>query len=83
MAQVKSNTDGKVTVFLPKIPGDSETSLWVAVNGKAYSVPRGKQVEVDPSVAAVLEARERFVQKGEEYSQKAIEMGKHAQGTPV
>lgn len=83
MAQVKSNTDGKVTVFLPKIPGDSETSLWVAVNGKAYSVPRGKQVEVDPSVAAVIEAREKFVRNAEEYSQQEIERAKHAQGMPV
>lgn len=43
----------KVTVFVPKIPGD-DPMLYVGLNGKGWNIPRGMNVEVPKPVADII-----------------------------
>ena len=67
MATVKTAKD-TVSVFIPKIPGEAP-SLWVGLNGKSWSIPRGKRVEVPVEVAAIIERRERTMQHADEFAE--------------
>lgn len=42
----------KVSLIVPREPGGEEM-LFVALNGKAYNIPRGKVVEIPEDVARV------------------------------
>ena len=65
MASVKKT----VSIFVPKVAGEAP-SLWVAINGKSWNIPRGKRVDVPEEVAAIVYRRERSMQVADEYSDK-------------
>lgn len=70
MASVKSAPKGDtVSVFIPKVPGEAP-SLWVGLNGKSWSIPRGKRVEVPAEVAEIIYRRERTMQHADEYAEE-------------
>lgn len=61
----------KVKIKIPRLPGNSERQeLYVAVNGKAYIIQRGKYVEVPPEVAEVIEHSEMAEEVAAEYAEK-------------
>lgn len=66
MATVKTETP-LVSVFVPKVPGE-EPILWVGVNGRPWSIPRGKRVEVPDYVARIVFQRDENTQIAEEYA---------------
>lgn len=71
MATAKTKT---VSVYVPKVPGEAPI-LWVALNGKSWSIPRGKRVEVPEYVADIIYRRERNMEVADEYvKQKQLEL---------
>ena len=56
-----------VSVYVPKISGEDPT-LFVGLNGKSWSIPRGKRVEVPADVARIVEESERNAQIADEFS---------------
>ena len=56
-----------VSVFVPKVPGE-DPIMWVGLNGKSWSVPRGKRVDVPADVAEIIRQREVNVQVADEYA---------------
>ena len=59
--------ENMVSVYVPKISGEDPT-LFVGLNGKSWSIPRGKRVEVPADVARIVEESERNAQIADEYS---------------
>lgn len=57
MATTKTETSPKmVTIRLPRLPGaHTDQRKFVAVNGEAYMIERGKEVEVPDYIAKCLE----------------------------
>ena len=55
------------TVFIPKIPGE-ETTVFVGINGKSWTIPRGKSCEVPKPVADMLRERQRRQDAADEFS---------------
>lgn len=72
MATVKNVEPRLVSVFVPKVPGEDPT-LWVALNGKAWSIPRGKRTEVPVDVAEIVFQRDTNAQIADEYAAKKHE----------
>lgn len=56
-----------VSVYVPKIPGEDPT-LFVGLNGRSWSIPRGKHVDVPADVARIVEESERNAQIADAYS---------------
>lgn len=52
-----------VTIQLPRAGKDEEKIVFVGVNGRGYTIRRGKEVEVPPAVAEVLRSSEAFQDK--------------------
>lgn len=69
MATAKTEAPKTVSVYVPKVAGEAPI-LWVALNGKSWSVPRGKRVEVPVDVAAIIHRRERNMQIADEYAEE-------------
>lgn len=59
--------ENMVSVYVPKISGEDPT-LFVGLNGKSWSIPRGKRVEVPADVARIVEESERNAQIADEFS---------------
>ena len=59
--------ENMVSVYVPKISGEDPT-LFVGLNGKSWSIPRGKRVEVPADVARIVEEAERNAQIADEFS---------------
>ena len=54
--KIKAEKPKTVKIKLPRLPGaNANQDQYVAVNGKAYIIQRGKEVEVPVAVANVLE----------------------------
>lgn len=60
-----------VPVFIERASGE-DPFVWVGVNGKSWSIPRGKTVEVPEHVAKVLEQQKKF----KEYAYQCAEAEK-------
>jgi len=58
--------EDKRTIRLPKAYGDQKKSVYVCINGREFSVPRGKAVEVPYPVYERLE----FMLRAEELADK-------------
>lgn len=56
--KLRANRPEKVMIYLPIDKNKPET-LYVGVNGKRYSIQRGKQVSVPWAVAQVIEQSEK------------------------
>lgn len=72
MATVKNAEPKLVSVFVPKVPGE-DPILWVGLNGKAWSIPRGKRTEVPADVAEIVFQRDINAQMADEYAAKKHE----------
>lgn len=59
--------ENMVSVYVPKVSGEDPT-LFVGLNGKSWSIPRGKRVEVPADVARIIEEAERNAQIADEFS---------------
>lgn len=53
----KMNKAAEENIYLPKVPGESET-LWVARNGHSWNIPCGRSVSVPAAVAKILRERD-------------------------
>ena len=65
--EVKAPEEKMVEVFLPKVPGEAPCQ-YVAVNGKAWQIPRGKKTQIPEHVACVLERAQLAQEAADEYS---------------
>lgn len=81
MAEKKTKTetpekldDGKVTVYIPKIPGVKEqTPVYINANGRTALIKRGEHVRVHPLIAEVLKINEERREVAEEYATRVSE----------
>lgn len=81
MAEKKITGDETVTIFVPRIPGGPEM-MFVALNGKAYNIPRGTATEVPKDVANIfymsVQAEENAWKQSEEFQRDMLTV----QGAP-
>ena len=81
MAEKKTNAeipevvdDGKVTVYIPKIPGVKEqTPVYINANGRTALIKRGDYVRVHPLIAEVLKINEERREVAEDYATRVSE----------
>lgn len=62
-----NNPETMKSVFLPRISGEEDT-VFVALNGKAWQVPRGKKVSLPLALAQILEESEHNAQIARDYA---------------
>ena len=69
---VKSENSPKMAkVKLPRLPGSNERQeQYVAVNGKAYIIQRGKEVEVPAAVKEVIDHSELAEDAAADYAEE-------------
>lgn len=48
-----------VSIFLPRATGNEENFLFVALNGKGYTIMRGQHVQVPKPIADIVAESER------------------------
>ena len=66
--------DGKVTVYIPKIPGVKEqTPVYINANGRTALIKRGEYVRVHPLIAEVLRINEERREVADEYATRVSE----------
>ena len=66
--------DGKVTVYIPKIPGVKEqTPVYINANGRTALIKRGEYVRVHPLIAEVLKINEERREVAEDYATRVSE----------
>jgi hypothetical protein len=59
MAAKKITTEKRVKYRLPRLPGaNADQDQYVALNGKAYIIKRGTEVEIPEAVAEILKHSE-------------------------
>ena len=80
--EVKAPAENMVEVFLPKVPGEAPFQ-YVAVNGKAWQIPRGKKTTIPEHVAQVLERSQKAQEAADEYSDEEQKKMAVIQGAPV
>ena len=81
-AEVKAPEIVEVEVFLPKVPGEAP-SQYVAVNGKAWQIPRGKKYKVPERVAKALARAQTAQEAADEFSDEEQKKMAIIQGAPV
>ena len=64
--------ENMVSVYVPKVSGEDPT-LFVGLNGKSWSIPRGKRTEVPADVAEIVFQRDMNAQIADEYAAKKHE----------
>lgn len=74
--------DEKEVVFIPKVSGEDE-NVWVGLNGKSWSIPRGKKTEVPKPVAEILYQSERAKEAQEKYIKQQQDLLKDTLKNPV
>ena len=75
-------TEAMVDVFLPKVSGEAPFQ-YVAVNGKAWQIPRGKKVRVPAYVKDVLDRAQQAQEAADEYSDEEQKKMAAIQGVPI
>lgn len=78
----KTAKEKMVEVFLPKASGEANT-VYVALNGKAWQIPRGKKMQIPESVALVLERAQAAQEAADDYRQKEQQKMYEIQGAGV
>lgn len=74
---VKVKDKAEETVYLPKIPGESDT-VWVARNGHSWNIPTGRQLRVPAVVADILRGRDASAEAAKAFERAEAERGKKA-----
>ena len=72
----------EVEVFLPKVAGEAPFQ-YVAVNGRAWQIPRGKKYTVPAYVARVLERAQQAQEAADRFSAEEQKKMQEIQGAPV
>ena len=54
-------------IYLHKLPGEGPTKF-VGLNGKAWSIPRGKKVQVPKPIADILKTSDAALEEAEAFS---------------
>ena len=75
-------TEAMVDVFVPKVSGEAPFQ-YVAVNGKAWQIPRGKKVQIPAYVKDVLDRAQSAQEEADEYSDEEQKKMAVIQGAPV
>ena len=75
----KAKTEEMVEVYIPKIPGEAPDK-YVAINGKAWNIPRGKMTKVPAKVARVLNRAQAAAEEADVYSSEEQKKMKEIQG---
>lgn len=75
-------TETMVDVFVPKVSGEAPFQ-YVAVNGKAWQIPRGKKVQVPAYVKDVLDRAQQAQEAADKYSDEEQKKMAAIQGVPV
>ena len=70
-----------VTVYVPKASGE-EPTLFVALNGRTWLLPRGKQSEVPKPVAEIIWQMEKAQAEAEEFAEREKEKMNIIFGSP-
>lgn len=82
MATKPNLMEEMVEVFLPKVSGE-ENTVYVALNGKAWQIPRGKRTQIPKAVADVLERSQAAQDAADRYSDAEQRKMAIIQGAPV
>ncbi len=82
MVEAKAPAEEMVEVFLPKVPGEAPTQ-YVALNGKAWQIPRGKKTQLPRDVALVLERAQLAQEAADKYSDEEQKKMAIIQGLPA
>lgn len=72
-------TEELVEVYIPKIPGEAPDK-YVAVNGRAWNIPRGKMTKVPAKVARALNRAQAAAEEADKYSAEEQKKMKEIQG---
>ena len=75
----KAKTEEMGEVYIPKIPGEAPDK-YVAINGKAWNIPRGKMTKVPAKVARVLNRAQAAAEEADVYSSEEQKKMKEIQG---
>lgn len=78
----KTAKEEMVEVYLPKASGEAST-VYVALNGKAWQIPRGKKMQIPKSVALVLERAQAAQEAADDYRKKERQKMYEIQGADV
>ena len=70
------------TVFIPEVSGE-DPCIYVGLNGKGYTIPRGKKTEVPKPVADILYASEAFKKAAKKYSEEQTELMNKTLRNPI
>lgn len=68
-----------VSYHIPRMSGEDPT-VWVAINGKAWQIPRGKTVQIPKPVADRLDAVQRLRDEAAEYAENQQKKGEEPAG---
>ena len=79
---VKAPEIKEVEVFLPKVPGEPPFQ-YVAVNGKAWQIPRGKKYKIPEHVNKALERAQLAQEAADEFSDEEQKKMAIIQGAPA
>lgn len=77
-----NENERKVTLVIPRDPG-GEQMMFIALNGKAYNIPRGKPVEVPKAVAEIYYRSIQAEEISYAYSDEQQREMNVVQGAPV
>ena len=70
-----------VEVYLPKVPGEANEK-YIAINGVAWQIPRGKKWKVPMKVARMLERAEAAADTADKFSDEEQKKMAIIQGLP-
>ena len=76
-----TKTEELVEVYLPKIPGEAPVK-YVAINGVAYNIPRGKMNKVPAKVARMLNRAQTAADEADMFSAEEKKKMDVIQGKP-
>ena len=68
-----------VEIFAPLVSGE-ENSIFVGINGKGWTVPRGKKVQVPKPVAELIERSQKNANTQMLYKQQLEDIYNKSQG---
>ena len=68
-----ANKKEYVEIFVPRIAGNGDPNLVIAVNGKNYLLPRGKTSSVPKAVAKEFERSQRAQRAADNASYQMVE----------
>ena len=80
-ADKKDPMQEKVSLHIPKMSGE-DRSVFIGLNGKGWSIPRGVTVEVPKPVAEIYWAAQANADAAEQYADATQRESKDVHGAP-